>query len=192
MSRRGVASQDGPGAFQAIRDEVVGPFRRLLQAAGGGADAAVAARSSKPPQGVEPPQQQQKPTVADGQGGEGVKARRSLQAVTNQPGDAQRPSPPPPAVMPSDARSRDRLALASAVYEVSYLRGCLAFPWDLAMPELNALKAAAVARRRSEQQRRQQQQSPPSTLPKEAGAAPVGRALEEPSSTTITVTTTTK
>lgn len=132
MSRRGVTGQDEPGAFQAIRDEVGHPFRRLLYQTTG------CMESQQPPQ-----QQggQQKHQVAVGQGGD-VKAHRPLQAITNQPGGAQRPVPVAP-----DAR-RDRLALASAIYEVSYLTGCLAFPWDLAMPELNALKEAAVARRR--------------------------------------------
>lgn len=39
-----------------------------------------------------------------------------------------------------------RLALASAVYEASYMSGSLAFPWDLALSELNALKQAAARR----------------------------------------------
>lgn len=154
MSRRGVAGQDDPGAFQALRDEVVAPFRRLLHQTTRGVG--VALGSQQPQQQGE----QQKHQAAAGQGG-GVEARRPLQAITNQPGGAQRP-----VLLAPDAR-RDRLALASAVYEVSYLSGCLAFPWDLAMPELNALKEAAVARRR-------RQPTP------QKGAAATEQAVERP------------
>lgn len=136
MSRRALTGQDNPGEFQAIRDEVVAPFKHLLEATarGAGAGAGPAHRG----QGEEKRKEGQ---------GRGLEERCPLQAITNQQGAAQRPTSAPHS-SGSKARGGEsvRLALASAVYEASYMSGCLAFPWDLAMPELNALKAAATAK----------------------------------------------
>ena len=58
----------------------------------------------------------------------------------------------------------DRLALASAAYEVAYISGDTRFAWDLALPELNLLKA----RRRQRQGVCAEEEKPEE---KKAGAA---------------------
>lgn len=168
MSRRAVTGTDDPGAFQAIRKEVVAPFRHLLLLA-----AAVAAESQGTVATKEASQQRReqeskghegrqsgKTATAKHEGKEAgtatAAARRPLQAVTN----AVPPPPPTQKGKPSASGGQNKaklLALVSAVYEASYLSGCLAFPWDLALPELNALKEAAIAHRRASQQRQEEQ-----------------------------------
>jgi hypothetical protein len=143
MSRRALSGQDDPGDFQAIRSEVVAPFKRLLQAAGS-EGAAVPAKQQE--QDVQQEVQEQPGRPDEGKARKaGQTARRPLQAVNNAETQA--------VAATADDRAAGgggdvRLALASAVYEASYMSGCcLGFPWDLALQELNALKAAAITRR---------------------------------------------
>lgn len=118
---------------------MVAPFKRLLQAAG-------QAAGKKDKGTVTAPTQQQPAGAKEDAIGGPITAqarRQPLQGIStnvappSQGGVERRKA--------AEGSQEVRLALASAVYEASYTSSCLAFPWDVALPELNALKAKAKA-----------------------------------------------
>ena len=162
MGRRCHAQQqqqqqnDDPGEYQALKTEVLAPFKQVFLATvaakidGGGMTTAAAAgeaaagrggggrRPLQPLTGNTPPSKTAA-AAADGKNEGSSKATVTTATTTSSSTNNNSSSS-------IDGR---RLALASAIYEVTYMSGStLSFVWDMCMSELNHIKKTAVARKK--------------------------------------------
>jgi len=150
---------DDPGEYQALKSEVLAPFKQVFLATaakvdgggmasanGGRAGAAAATtigeggrRPLQPLTGNTLPTETAAAAAADGKNDGDSKPSTTTATTTSSSSSSSSSSS-------IDGR---RLALASAIYEVTYMSGgTLSFVWDMAVNELNHIKKTAVARKK--------------------------------------------